>query len=245
VQLDHVVFGYGDRAPVLDGVDLKLEPGTVTALVGPSGSGKTTVTRLIARFWDTNQGAVRIGGVDVKDLSDEDRAAQLSLVFQDVYLFNESLRENIALGDPGASESEVLRAAELARVTPIAERIPGGWNGSVGESGKLLSGGERQRASIARALLKKAPILLLDEATAALDGVTAKAIRTTIESLRGQVTVLIIAHQAETIANADRVAFLEHGRICALGTHQELFASNPRYAAFWSGRAQAQQWQFG
>jgi ATP-binding cassette subfamily B protein len=245
VQLDHVIFGYGDRAPVLDGVDLELEPGTVTALVGPSGSGKTTVTRLIARFWDANQGAVRIGGVDVKDLSDEDRAAQLSLVFQDVYLFNESLRENIALGDPDASESEVLHAAELAQVTPIAERIPGGWAGSVGEGGKLLSGGERQRVSIARALLKKAPILLLDEATAALDGVTAKAIRTTIESLRGQVTVLIIAHQAETIANADRVAFLEHGCISALGTHQELFASNPRYAAFWSGRAQAQQWQLG
>jgi ABC-type multidrug transport system fused ATPase/permease subunit len=170
VQLDHVVFGYGDRAPVLDGVDLELEPGTVTALVEPSGSGKTTVTRLIARFWDANQGAVRIGGVDVKDLSDEYRAAQLSLVFQDAYLFNESLRENIALGDPDASESEVLHAAELAQVTPIAERIPGGWDGSVGEGGKLLSGGDRQCVSIARALLKKAPILLLDEAIAALDG---------------------------------------------------------------------------
>lgn len=243
IELDHVGFGYGDGHRVLDDLTLSLPAGRTTALVGASGSGKTTVTRLIARFWDVDSGSIRIGGVDVKDLSDSDRMAQLSLVFQDVYLFDESLRTNVALGDEDAGDAELERAADLAQVSLIAERLPNGWETPVGEGGRLLSGGERQRVSVARALLKRAPILLLDEATAALDPVTAKAIQTALRQLSGQVTVLVIAHQAETIAHADQIAFLDHGRVAALGTHRQLLETEPRYAAFWTRRTSADQWQ--
>lgn len=243
IELSHVSFGYEGGDKVLDDLTLNLPAGRTTALVGASGSGKTTVTRLIARFWDVDSGSIRIGGVDLRDLSEEDRMAQLSLVFQDVYLFDESLRANVALGDPDAGPQDVERAAELAQVRPIAARLAQGWDTPVGEGGRLLSGGERQRVSIARALLKGAPILLLDEATAALDPVTAKAVQAALLQLSGAVTILVIAHQAETISHADQIAFLDHGRVVALGTHQELLAREPRYAAFWQRRTGADRWR--
>lgn len=242
VVLSGVRFGYGTER-VLDGLDLTLAPGRTTALVGASGSGKTTVTRLIARFHDVDGGEIRLGGVPVQDLTEHDLMSRLSLVFQDVFLLDDTLEANIAFGEPDADADRVRRAARLARVDEIAERLSDGWNTRVGEGGSLLSGGERQRVSIARALVKSAPVLLLDEATAALDPTTGAAVRTALAELRGETTVLVIAHQLDTIAGADDIAFLENGRIVEQGTHTELIRQQGRYASFWEQRSQATTWR--
>jgi ATP-binding cassette subfamily B protein IrtB len=241
VEFDHVGFGY-DGKQVLSDVSFTLAEGTMTALVGPSGSGKTTVSKLIPRFWDVDGGAVRIGGTDVKDSDPEVLMSRISVVFQDVYLFEGTVLENIRVGRPTATDAEVREAARLARVEEIVHRLPEGWDARVGEGGALLSGGERQRVSIARAILKDAPIVLLDEATASLDPENEQAVQEALSALTAGRTLLVIAHRLQTVAAADQILFLDEGRIAERGTHDELLATDGRYASFWAQRSRAREW---
>lgn len=215
----------------------------MTALVGPSGSGKTTVSRLIARFWDVDSGAVRIGGVDVRDLDPEELMSRIAIVFQDVYLFEGTVIDNIRVGRPEATDEEVREVARLARVTEIVDRLPDGWDTNVGEGGTRLSGGERQRVSIARAILKNAPIVLLDEATASLDPENEQAVQDALSALTENRTLLVIAHRLPTIIAADQILMLSDGLIAERGTHEELRDAGGRYQEFWSQRSRAQEWR--
>ncbi|APT91189.1 ABC transporter [Corynebacterium sphenisci DSM 44792] len=243
VEFDHVTFGYDPDHPVLRDLSFTAEPGTMTALVGPSGCGKTTVHRLISRFWDVDSGTVRVDGADIRELPTETLMAQLSLVFQDVYLFDDTLEANIRVGRPEATGAEVRAAADLAGVTAIAERLPGGWAARVGEGGRGLSGGERQRVSIARALLKRAPIVLFDEATSALDAENEANVLASVETLRAESTFIVIAHRLDTIRDADRIIVLdEHGRVAETGTHEQLHAAGGAYRRFWDRREAATGW---
>ncbi|MDO5731800.1 ABC transporter ATP-binding protein [Corynebacterium sphenisci] len=243
VEFDRVGFGYDPDHPVLRDLSFTAEPGTMTALVGPSGCGKTTVHRLISRFWDVDSGTVRVDGADIRELPTETLMAQLSLVFQDVYLFDDTLEANIRVGRPEATAAEVRAAADLAGVTAIAERLPGGWAAKVGEGGRGLSGGERQRVSIARALLKRAPIVLFDEATSALDAENEANVLASVETLRAESTFIVIAHRLDTIRDADRIIVLdEHGRVAETGTHEQLHAAGGAYRRFWDRREAATGW---
>lgn len=241
IEFDRVGFGYDDR-PVLTDVTAHLPEGTITAIVGPSGSGKTTLTRLVARFWDTGSGAVRVGGTDVRDIATPELMSRIAIVFQDVYLFDGTIEDNVRLGNPDATESELHAAATAARLDDIIARASHGWDTHVGEGGLLLSGGERQRVSIARALLKNAPIILLDEATSALDPENENAVQDAITALTRDKTVLVIAHKLDTIRHADRILFLDNGHIIEDGTHDALFRAGGRYAQFWNARAAATEW---
>jgi len=245
VELDGVTFAYAPGAePVLRDVSLSVPAGSMVALVGPSGSGKTTIARLVSRFYDADAGRVSVGGLPVTEQTTEQLMGQLSMVFQDVYLFDDTLHANVAVGREGAGVEEVREAADLAGVTEIAERLPDGWESRVGEGGRALSGGERQRVAIARALLKRSPIVLLDEATSALDVENEANIVAAIEQLRAQATVLIIAHRLDTIAAADQiVALTDDGRVEAQGTHEELLAAGGTYARFWDRLHRAQGWR--
>ncbi|MCU7237369.1 ABC transporter ATP-binding protein [Pseudomonas peradeniyensis] len=246
VQLEQVGFRYGDDQPeVLREVSLDIAPGSMTALVGASGSGKTTLVRLIARFFDVTQGRVKVGGADVRQMSAEQLAGQISQIFQDAYLFQGSISDNIRLGKPDASEAEVLEAARLAGVQEILERLPEGLHTPVGEGGARLSGGERQRISIARALIKDAPILLIDEATAALDAENQAAIAEALARLRGKRTLIVIAHQLSTVAMADQIVVLDQGRIREQGAHAQLAAEGGLYAHFLEQRRAAKGWRIG
>lgn len=223
-------------------VAFRARPGTVTAIVGPSGSGKTTIARLISRFWDVDSGAVMVDGVDIRELGTEQLMSRLSMVFQDVYLFDDSLIANIRVGRPDASDEEVFRAADLSGVTSIANRL--GWHTPVGEGGRLLSGGERQRVSVARALLKQAPIVLFDEATSALDAENEANILAAMDELREQSTFIVIAHKLDTIKSADQIVVLdEHGQVSQLGTHSELSVVPGIYRHFWQQRKAARGWK--
>ena len=244
VELDDVVFGYRPDAPVLTGVSMKVPARTMCAIVGPSGSGKTTIARLVARFWDVDSGTVRVGGTDVRDMPTSQLMEQLSMVFQDVYLFDDTLAANIRIGNPAADDAQVRWAADLAGVTEIVDRLPHGWDTRVGEGGRALSGGERQRVSIARALLKRAPIVLLDEATSALDAENEANIVAAMEELRRTSTLIVIAHKLETIAAADQVIVLDDaGRIAQRGHHDELVAVEGPYRSFWEQRTRARGWE--
>ena len=243
ISFDHVHFSYDGTRQIINDVTLECPAGQMTALVGPSGSGKTTLTRLIARFWDVTEGSVRIGGVDVRDMAVNDLLSMVSLVFQDVYLFDGTIEDNLRFGQPDASDQDVRRAARIARLDEVAEHLEDGWETRVGEGGGRLSGGERQRVSIARALLKNAPIVLFDEATAALDAENEAAIVDAMHSLAKDKTVIVIAHRLSTIAEADQIAMLEDGHITQLGTHKALLAQEGRYRSFWSDRQQAQDWK--
>ncbi|MEU7142863.1 ABC transporter ATP-binding protein [Nocardia sp. NPDC046473] len=243
VVFDDVSFGYRPGEPVLSGLTFSVPAGTTTAIVGPSGAGKTTLLRLAARFYDTDSGRVVVGEHDVRDQPSETLLNQLSLVFQNVYLFNRSVAENIRIGSPDATEAEVWRAAEAARVDEIVERLPDGLDTAVGEGGVALSGGERQRVSIARALLKDAPIVLLDEATSALDPHSEAVVVRGVHELTKDKTVIVVAHRLATIAHADQILFLDGGQIVERGTHAELLAAGGRYADFWSERSRATGWR--
>ena len=243
VELDDVVFGYRADAPVLSGVSMSVPARTMCAIVGPSGSGKTTIARLVARFWDVGSGAVRVGGADVRDMPTAQLMEQLSMVFQDVYLFDDTLAASIRIGNPAADDAQVRWAADLAGVTEIVDRLPHGWDTRVGEGGRALSGGERQRVSIARALLKRAPIVLLDEATSALDAENEANIVTAMQELRRTSTLIVIAHKLETIAAADQVVVLnDAGRIAQRGHHDELVSVEGPYRSFWEQRTRARGW---
>ena len=243
VELDDVVFGYRPDAPVLTGVSMKVPARTMCAIVGPSGSGKTTIARLVARFWDVDSGTVRVGGTDVRDMPTSQLMEQLSMVFQDVYLFDDTLAANIRIGNLAADDAQVRWAADLAGVTEIVDRLPHGWDTRVGEGGRALSGGERQRVSIARALLKRAPIVLLDEATSALDAENEANIVAAMQELRRTSTLIVIAHKLETIAAADQVVVLDDaGRIAQRGHHDELVSVEGPYRSFWEQRTRARGW---
>ncbi|GAA1653433.1 ABC transporter ATP-binding protein [Actinoplanes couchii] len=242
IELDGVGFGYDSR-PVLRDVSLRVPARSVTALVGASGSGKTTVVRLVARFFDTRTGVVRVGGADVRDLTTEQLMSQISVVFQDVYLFDAGIADNIRAGRADATDAEVAAAAALARVDEIADRLPDGYDTRVGEGGARLSGGERQRISIARAILKDAPIVLLDEATAALDQDNEAAITAALTALSRDRTLLVIAHRLRTVQSADQIVVLADGGVAESGTHEELLLRNGQYAHFWNERSRARGWR--
>ena len=244
VALEDVCFSYEADHPVLQGVSFRVEPGTMTAIVGPSGCGKTTIARLIARFYDVDAGRVLVGDGDVRDWDTADLMAQLSLVFQDVYLFDDTLEANVRIGNPDASRADIEEAARLSGVDEIVERLPLGWDTPVGEGGRALSGGERQRVSIARALLKAAPIVLFDEATSALDPENESRITDAMAALRRDATLIVIAHKLDTITAADQIVVLdETGRIAQTGTHTELYSqADGQYRAFWDARSRASGW---
>lgn len=233
LEFESVAFQHGDRT-VIDDLSLRVPAGQRLAVVGPSGAGKSTLLQLLARFYDVDAGAVRVGGVDVRAISTEVLMARIAIVFQDVYLFDGTIEENVRLGRPDADAAEVRAAATAARLDDVIERLPGGWATNVGEGGALLSGGERQRVSIARALLKNAPIVLLDEVTSALDPVNEAAVHEGIEHLMAGRTVVLVAHRMRTVQRADRVVFLDGGRIVEEGGHDQLLRSGGHYADFWN-----------
>lgn len=245
VALTDVSFAYKADHPVLRGVSFQVAPGTMTAIVGPSGCGKTTIARLVARFYDVDAGSVSVGGRDVRQWDTAQLMAQLSLVFQDVYLFDDTLEANVRIGRADASDDDVKEVARLSGVDEIVERLPLGWNTRVGEGGRALSGGERQRVSIARALLKAAPIVLFDEATSALDPENENHITDAMDALRRNATLIVIAHKLDTITAADQIIVLDHsGRVAQVGTHAELYSqSDGQYRAFWQARSRAAGWK--
>lgn len=238
VELRDVRFGYEDGHEVLRGIDLVLEPGTVTALVGPSGSGKSTLVQLLPRFFDPTHGSVRLGGVDLRDLGSRELYRTVSFVFQDVRLLRASVADNIALAVPHADLDDVVRAARLAKIHERILELPRGYETVLGEDAGL-SGGEAQRLSIARALLADAPVLVLDEATAFADPHTEQAVRQALSTWRGDRTILVIAHRLETVADADTVVVLENGSIVERGEPAELLARDGKFAALWQSQRSA------
>lgn len=243
IAFDGVTFGYGGGA-VLRDLSFAAPAGRMTAIVGSSGSGKTTITKLIARFYDPESGAVSLGGVPLPELGTSVVEAAVAPVFQDVYLFDDTILNNVWIGNPGLGRDEVIAAATRARVDEIAARLPGGWDARVGEGGSNLSGGERQRVSIARALLKDAPIVLLDEATAALDIGNEIAIGEAIDAIRPDRTLVVVAHRLQTIMTADLIVMLDgEGGIREQGTHAELLVAGGAYARYWHERVEAAGWQ--
>ena len=243
ISFDNVSFAYGEE-PVLDGVDLTAKTGEITALVGPSGSGKSTISKLAARFWDTDGGTVSVGGVDVKALDPEYLMQHFAFVFQEVILFNDTIENNIRIGKPNASEKEIKSAAKAACCDEFIERLPDGYKTMLGENGATLSGGERQRISIARALLKDAPVVILDEATASLDPENEVFVQQAINQLVVGKTVLVIAHRLRTVLHADHIVVLEQGKVVEQGKGEELLARSGLFSKMYHTQQDNCGWTF-
>ncbi len=239
LEFDGVLFGYDPRRPILKGVSFAVPAGKTVAIVGPSGAGKSTVSRLLFRFYDVDEGAIRIDGQDLRDVTQATLRAAIGIVPQDTVLFNDTIYYNIAYGLPGAAPSEVERAAKLARIHDFIMGLPDGYNTPVGERGLKLSGGERQRVAIARTILKAPRLLLFDEATSALDTRTEKEIQASLRSISIGVTTLVIAHRLSTVVDADEIIVLEGGLIAERGQHGELLARGAIYAQMWARQAEA------
>lgn len=242
VEFKNVAFSYGKKE-VLHDLSFRVPQQSITALVGPSGSGKTTITNLIARFWDVNSGAICIGGINVKNLKTERLYSYIAMVFQDVYLFQDTIANNIKFGKPNATTKEIIAAAKSAQCHEFIQNLPQGYDSVIGEAGATLSGGEKQRIAIARAILKDAPIILLDEATASLDPENEIAIQQAINSLVNNKTLIIIAHSLATITRAEQILVLDGGEIVQRGNHQQLLAQEGLYQKFWQEKTKAASWQ--
>lgn len=245
IDFEHVSFSYAGKedALVLKDVSFRAEQGQITALVGPSGSGKSTIAQLIPRFWDVGAGQIKIGGVDIRDMKTEDLMASMSFVFQDSFLFSDTLYNNIAVGKPGATKEEVYAAAKAAQCHEFIEKLPQGYNTLIGEGGVYLSGGEEQRVSVARAILKNAPILILDEATAYADPENERQMQLALRELIKNKTVLIIAHRLITIKNANKIEVIKNGQIESAGTHEFLLQNSKTYSAMWKAYTVSSDWQ--
>ncbi len=242
IEMQDVSFSYGDKK-VIDHVSLTIPQGTTTAIVGPSGSGKTTLVNLIARFWDVDSGSVRIGGIDVKDYKLDSLMKNISMVFQNVYLFPDTIENNIKFGSPNATHEEAVKAAKAARCHDFISALPKGYQTVIGESGATISGGEKQRISIARAIMKDAPIIILDEATANVDPENEAELQKAIEALTQGKTIIMIAHRLKTVKNADQIIVIDRGKISQQGTHDELIKQAGIYADFVGMREKAIGWK--
>lgn len=241
IELSHVSFAYNEEAVIKD-VSCKIPQGSVTALVGPSGSGKSTISKLIARFWDVQQGKITLGGTDVKAMCPESLMSYMAFVFQDVTLFNDTVMNNIRVGNPNATDEQVFAAAKAAYCDEFVCEMPEGYETVLGENGNTLSGGERQRISIARALLKNAPIILLDEATASLDPENEVYVQNAIAKLVAGKTVIMIAHRLRTVADADQILVLDNGKLVEQGSHKELMAKNGLYQKLYHIQQESLGW---
>lgn len=243
IEFTNVGFAYDDKEEVLKDVTFTAKQGEVTALIGPSGGGKTTISRLAARFWDINKGKITVGGMDISEIDPETLMSLYSIVFQDVTLFNNSIMENIRIGKKDATDEEVIAAAKLAHCNEFIEKLPDGYNTNIGENGSELSGGERQRISIARAFLKDAPIILLDEATASLDVDNETMIQQALSKLIQNKTVMIIAHRMRTVADAGKIVVLKDGVVAEQGTPDELIKKDGIYKHMVSAQAKSANWK--
>lgn len=242
ITFDRVSFGY-DKRSVLSDVSFQIPQGSMSAIVGPSGSGKTTICNLLARFYDVNSGKIMVGGHDVREFTCDSLLTNISMVFQNVYLFHDTIRNNICFGKLNATEAEMMEAAEKARCHEFIMALPDGYDTVIGEGGGTLSGGEKQRISIARAILKNAPIVILDEATASIDPENEHLIQAALSELTKGKTLITIAHRLATIENADQILVVDEGRIVQKGTHKELIRQEGKYLDFVRVREQTEGWQ--
>lgn len=243
IGFEHVSFAYENGNPILKDVSFSIPQGSMTAIVGPSGGGKTTITRLIARFWDVQEGSITIGGHDVKEFTCDSLLKNMSMVFQNVYLFHDTIENNIKFGCPDATHEQVVEAAKKACCHDFISALPQGYDTVIGEGGSTLSGGEKQRISIARAMLKDAPIILLDEATASVDPENEVHLQQAISALVKNKTLIVIAHRLSTIRDADQILVVDNGKIVEKGVHDELIQQKGIYQKFWNIRQKARNWK--
>lgn len=243
IVFDHVSFSYEQGTKILDDVSFTIPQGGMTAIVGPSGGGKTTITRLISRFWDIQGGSITIGGKDVREFTSDSLLKNMSMVFQNVYLFKDTIENNIKFGCPEASHEQVVEAAKKARCHDFISLLPEGYNTMIGEGGSTLSGGEKQRISIARAMLKNAPVVLLDEATASVDPENEVYLQQAISTLVKDKTLIVIAHRLSTIRDAEQILVIDNGKLVQHGKHDELILQEGIYQKYWNIRQNAKAWK--